>query len=591
MRLDKSSRRMRCASIIHRRLAWTLLILPVLAGLAPADEMAPDPVNPKGHVGDVFALGFTPDGKSLITTGSDGLAKIWDVATRTVRADLTGHEGKVQCVAISCDGETIATGGEDRTVRLWRITDGARLGTLSGHSGAVTALAFSPDGKVLASGSPDTTIRLWDVTARRALRTLEGHDAGVQGLSFSPDGRTLASASRDGTIRLWDVIVDHPPTLLGQQKEPFWCVAFAPDGKTVVSGGQDKMVRFWPIGEPKPKPPQEHQPQQGPQALQSQQPAPSLAVGNDVLAIAFAPDGTTLAVAVSDAQATVPTPGSVVFVDARARAFSGGSMNGHLGIVLALAFAPDGKTLATSGADRSIRLWDLASRTTRAVWLGPRPPGSAQERIMMHLDPVVALTYAPDGKTVITATGSPILTFWDVATHEIVRRLRDSSGAVRALAISPDGATLAFGGDGQVVNLWDLAAGRERAVLKVHEGAITCLSFAPDGKSLVSGSRDASAVIWDVAKGAERKTLARHTSTITSVAFAADGRTLATGSLDWTVKVWDLASGTVRHSLDGHRDAVDESRWHDATLGPRQGIRACHAQVPLGLGRSGCVPA
>ena len=58
----------------------------------------------------------------------------------------------------------------------------------------------------------------------------------------------------------------------------------------------------------------------------------------------------------------------------------------------------------------------------------------------MHPDPVVALTFAPDGKTVATATGSPILTFWDVATHEIVRRLRDPSGAVRALAISPDGA-------------------------------------------------------------------------------------------------------------------------------------------------------
>ncbi len=194
-----------CASKTLRRLTWALLILPVLAGLARADELPPDPVNPKGHVGDVLALGFTPDGKTLITTGSDGLAKIWDVATRTVRADLTGHEGKVLRVAISSDGKTIATGGEDRTVRLWSTADGARLGTLSGHSGAVTALAFAPDGKTLASGSPDTTIRLWDVAARRALRTLEGHDAGVQGLAFSPDGKTLASASRDGTVRLWDV--------------------------------------------------------------------------------------------------------------------------------------------------------------------------------------------------------------------------------------------------------------------------------------------------------------------------------------------------------------------------------------------------
>src|ERR1700722_8497566 len=97
MRLDRSSRRMRCASkrLSRRTLTLTLLILPVLAGLGRADELPPDPVISKGHIGDVLALGFTPDGKTLITTGSDGLAKIWEVATRTVRADLTGHEGKV----------------------------------------------------------------------------------------------------------------------------------------------------------------------------------------------------------------------------------------------------------------------------------------------------------------------------------------------------------------------------------------------------------------------------------------------------------------------------------------------------------------
>ena len=93
---------------------------PVLAGQAQADELPPDPVNPAvGHVGDVLALAFTPDGKTLITTGPDGLAKIWDVATTTVRADLTGHEGQVLRVAVSSDGQTIATGGEDRSVRLW----------------------------------------------------------------------------------------------------------------------------------------------------------------------------------------------------------------------------------------------------------------------------------------------------------------------------------------------------------------------------------------------------------------------------------------------------------------------------------------
>ncbi len=102
-------------------------------------------------------MAFTPDGKTLVTAGADGLAKIWDVANGSVRADLAGHQHDVLCLAISPDGKTVATGGEDMTIRLWAMSDGASLGVLSGHSGGVAALAFAPDGKMLASGSLDAT--------------------------------------------------------------------------------------------------------------------------------------------------------------------------------------------------------------------------------------------------------------------------------------------------------------------------------------------------------------------------------------------------------------------------------------------------
>ena len=102
----------------------------------------------------------------------------------------------------------------------------------------------------------------------------------------------------------------------------------------------------------------------------------------------------------------------------------------------------------------------------RATWLGPWPPGPEQDRLMTHLDPVVAVAFTPDGKKVATATGSSFISLWDVTTHEVLQMLRDPAGAVRALAISPDGLTLVTGGDGKVVKLWDLATGRERASLQ-----------------------------------------------------------------------------------------------------------------------------
>jgi WD40 repeat protein len=132
--------------------AWTpltsaLLMLLILAGVGRAEVLQPDRINPKGHAGDVLAVAFSPDGKTVVTAGSDRLAKVWDVATGSVRADLAGHEGKVLCVAVSADGKTVATGSEDRTVRLWSMVDGARLGILSGHSGEVDALASGPTGR------------------------------------------------------------------------------------------------------------------------------------------------------------------------------------------------------------------------------------------------------------------------------------------------------------------------------------------------------------------------------------------------------------------------------------------------------------
>jgi hypothetical protein len=163
----------------------------------------------RGHVGDVYHVQFRPDGRALVSCGTDRTLRIWDVATRglvrtmPVRAG-DRHVADINWVAYARDGRSLVTASDDATVKLWDPDTGRLRGTLTGHEREVVAALFTADGRGIVSGSRDHTLILWDVATGRALRRVDSDVEEVESLALSPDGCLLGAGGSHG-VALFDL--------------------------------------------------------------------------------------------------------------------------------------------------------------------------------------------------------------------------------------------------------------------------------------------------------------------------------------------------------------------------------------------------
>jgi WD40 repeat protein len=433
-------------------------------------------------------------------------------------------------------------------------------------------VVVSPDGTRLCvhTGGDRSGIAVFDATSGKRTAVCMGHTNGVRTYAFSPDGLRLASGSIDRTARMWDAATGTQLAVCKGHASTIHSATLSSDGARLVTASADGMVRQWDAKTGlEVEPPYDRHSADLNSAVYSPDGEWVASAGDDrtvrvwrargrqdvavlhghtgsVIAVAFTPDGRRLASLSSRWGSVTLWDNTVRVWDVDPRATLP-VLRGHTRTIYPVAYSPDNRWLASGSWDETMRLWDAATGELCATF--PHPCY------------VWDLAFGPDGTWLVTVGSvderrqimDDRLRIWDVETARVRKEIPFQGRNFRALALSPDGTRLAATHldpkfQKLCLTVIDVSSGQS---LFSTEG--WPLAYSPDGHWLAVRALDEKTVLLLDARTHETiERFSGHEKTVLKAVFSPDSRRLASCSRDHTVRVWQVDRGTWR--ANGEQD-------------------------------------
>jgi WD40 repeat protein len=394
--------------------------------------------------------------------------------------EASGSTDWIYSAAFNANDTQLVTAGQEGIARVYDTNSESQLIALSGHSDGVSNAAFLKTSGRVVTASDDGTARIWDVVTGKALLTDGGptHSSDVLDATFDASGDRIVTAAANGDVRLWTVASGTSRQLELTDAEDYDndiaqanAAAFAPDGSSVIVGGAGQNEGY----------------QAGWVAsfdVASGQPRRFLPQNYPVTDVEYAPDGDTVAISSYNGLALLSRDNGAEFISQsdKSKARTVPSLEGDR--VMSAAFSPRGDAIAAAG---------LTTDGKAVAVIIDASSLKVTRRLEGHRGYVAGIAFSHDGRNVATTGADRTVRIWDASTGKQTRLLLGHTAAVKGVDFSPDGTRLVTAGEDATVRVWETATGKLLGVEAPHPDFVNSVQFSPDGRSVLSGGDDGMA--------------------------------------------------------------------------------------------------